>query len=126
VSTLSPFELGRRRTELRRQLVGAALRGEKTATAGLLAEYQRDGDQPEVVGSHCVLLGYDDEPVAVIEVTESRVVPAAEIDAAFARDEGEGYETVEDWREAHERFFGCPIEPDTPIVAVRFRILEQL
>jgi len=72
------------------------------------------------------LLGYDDEPVAVVEVTESRVVPAAEIDEQFARDEGEGFDSVDEWRIAHERFFNQPIGPDTRIVAVRFRVLEQL
>jgi len=126
VSTLPTLQLGYARTELRRQLVEAVLRGEKTATAGLLEEYEAEGEQPGSVGSRCALLGYDDEPVAVIEVLESRVVPAAEIDEQFARDEGEGFESVDDWREAHERFFGRPVEPETQIVAVRFRVVEEL
>jgi uncharacterized protein YhfF len=126
VSALPPFELGRPRTELRRQLVAAVLRGEKTATAGLLSEYDAEGEQPDAAGDRCVLLGYDDEPVGVVEVTESKVVPAAEIDESFARDEGEGFGSVEAWRVAHERFFGRPIEPDTQIVAVRFRLVEEL
>jgi uncharacterized protein YhfF len=41
---LPPFELGYPRTELRRQLVDAVLRGEKTATAGLAEEFERDGE----------------------------------------------------------------------------------
>ena len=126
MSELPPFELGRPRTELRRQLVDAVLRGEKTATAGLLEEYEAEGEQPEPVGSRCALIGHDDRPAAVIEVTESRVVPAGEIEVDFARDEGEGFESVEDWRVAHESFFGRPIGPETPIVAVRFRVLERL
>jgi uncharacterized protein YhfF len=126
VSTLPPFELAHPRTKLRRQLVDAVLRGEKIATAGLAAEYEAEGEQPEPAGSRCELLGYDDEPVAVVEVTESRLIPAGEIDEQFARDEGEGFETVDDWREAHERFFGRPIGPETQIVAVRFRVVERL
>ena len=126
MSGLPPFELGHARTELRRKLVNAVLRGEKTATAGLLEEYEAEGEEPDTVGDRCALLGYDDEPVAMVEVTEARVVPAAEIDESFARDEGEGFESVEQWRIAHERFFGRPIEPDTPIVAVRFRLVEKL
>ena len=126
MSGLPPFELGHPRTELRRQLVDAVMRGEKTATAGLLEEYEAEGAQPDVVGSRCTLLGYDAEPVAIVEVTESKVVPAGEIDEAFAHDEGEGFESVEDWRLAHERFFGRPIEPETQIVAVRFRVVERL
>ena len=126
MSGLPPFELGHPRTELRRELVAAVLRGEKTATAGLLAEYEAEGEQPDTVGDRRMLLGYDEEPVAVVEVTESRVVAAGEIDEAFARDEGEGFASVEEWRIAHERFFEQPIGPDTAIVAVRFRVLERL
>ena len=126
MSTLPTLQLGYARTELRRQLVEAVLRGEKTATAGLLADYQAEGEEPEPEGSRSTLLGYEDEPVAVVELTESRVVQAAAINERFARDEGEGYESVDDWRIAHERFFGQRIEPETEIVAIRFRVVERL
>ena len=69
------------------------------------------------------------EPVlagAIVEVTEARVVPAGEIDLQFARDEGEGFESVEDWRVAHERFFERPIPDETLIEAIRFRVVERL
>jgi uncharacterized protein YhfF len=119
---LRPLELGWPRTELRRQLVDAVLRSEKTATAGLL----EGRDEPEGRPGHrLALLGFDDEPVGVVELTEVRVVPAAEIELQFARDEGEGFESVEEWREAHERFFEQPIHEDTPIVAVRFKLVER-
>ena len=98
------------------------LRGEKTATAGL-PEPDEDFGRP---GDRCLLLGFDDEPVGIVELTEIRVVPAGEIDLQFARDEGEGFESVEAWREAHERFFEQPIHADTPIVATRFRLVERL
>lgn len=98
------------------------LRGEKTATAGL-AELE---EELGAAGERCLLLGFDDEPVGIVELTEVRVVPAGEIDVQFARDEGEGFESVEDWRVAHERFFERPITPGTPIVAIRFRLVERL
>jgi uncharacterized protein YhfF len=124
LSDLPPFELGWPRTELRRQLVDAVLRGDKTATAGLLDD--RDNEPLGKPGDRRVLLGFDDEPVAIIEQTEVEVVPAGEIDLQFARDEGEGFESVDDWREAHERFFERPIHADTQIVAVRFKLVELL
>ena len=115
------MELGYARTELRRQLVDAVLRGEKTATAGL----PEPGESYGSAGDRCLLLGFDDEPVGVVELTEVRVLPAGEIDVQFARDEGEGFESVEDWRVAHERFFERPINDDTEVVAVRFRLAER-
>ena len=116
------MELGYARTELRRQLVDAVLRGEKTATAGL----PEPGEEHGSAGDRCPLLGFDDEPVGIVELTEVRVLPAGEIDVQFARDEGEGFESVQDWHEAHERFFERTIEPDTLIDAIRFRVVERL
>jgi uncharacterized protein YhfF len=123
---LGPFELGYARTELRRQLVAAVLAGEKTATAGLWSEYEAEGEPLGDPGDRFALLGYDDEPVGVIEITEAKLVPAGEIDVAFARDEGEGFESVDDWRVAHEEFFEQELTPETLIVAVRFRVVERL
>jgi uncharacterized protein YhfF len=121
-----PFELAHPRTELRRQLVAAVLAGEKTATAGLWSEYVDEGEDVPATGDRFTLHDYDDRPVAIVEVTEAKKVPASEIDVDFARDEGEGFESVEDWRIAHEQFFQKPIEPDTEIVAIRFRVEERL
>jgi uncharacterized protein YhfF len=123
---LGPFELGYARTELRRQLVAAVLSGEKTATAGLWSEYEAEGEPLGDPGDRFALLGYDDEPVGVIEITEAKLVPAGEIDVTFARDEGEGFESVDDWRVAHEEFFEQELTPETLIVAVRFRLVERL
>jgi uncharacterized protein YhfF len=128
VRELPPFELGYVRTELRRKLVDAALRGEKTATASLRVEYEPHTDDPlPHVGMRTVLLGFDDEPLAIVETTEVRVVRAGDVDPTFAVDEGEGFETVADWRAAHERFWADhEISDDTLVVAERFRIIEQL
>jgi uncharacterized protein YhfF len=117
------MELGYPRTELRQKLVDAVLRGEKTATAGL----REDQDDLAWPGQRCLLLGYDEKPVGVLEITEVRVVRAGDVDDQFARDEGEGYETVAGWREAHERFFSeHTITDDTLFVLERFKLLRRL
>jgi uncharacterized protein YhfF len=120
------MQLGYPRTPLRRQLVDAVLRGEKTATAGLLADYESEAERLPRVGERSILLGFDDERVALLETTEVRVLRAGDVDLAFARDEGEGFETVADWRRAHEEFWSeTEVGDDTPIVAVRFRVVER-
>jgi uncharacterized protein YhfF len=127
VTDLPPMQLGFPRTELRRQLVDAVLAGAKTATAGLLAEYEAEGEALPSVGDRFLLLDYDDEPVAVVETTELRVLRAGEVDLAFAHDEGEGFDSVEEWRAAHELFWaGTEITDDTLVVAERFRLVERL
>jgi uncharacterized protein YhfF len=41
-------------------------------------------------------------------------------------EEGEGFESVDDWREAHERFFERPIPDDLLLQALRFRLVDRL
>jgi uncharacterized protein YhfF len=62
----------------------------------------------------------------VVEVIEARVIPAGELDLQFVRDEGEGFESLDEWREAHERFFERPLPDETLIEAIRFRVVERL
>ena len=100
------------------------MRGEKTATAGLHGVFE--DDHASAPGDRFVVEDELGVRRAIVEVTEVRVIPAREIDLQFARDEGEGFESVKDWHEAHERFFERTIEPDTLIDAVRFRVVELL
>jgi uncharacterized protein YhfF len=96
--------------------------GAKTATAGLV-----DPETPPPrVGDRFVVEDENDRPVATVELTEVGVIPAGDVDVQFARDEGEGFESVEQCRAAHEDFFGQALDPDTPILAQRFRIVERL
>ncbi len=124
MSDLPEFGLGYPGTELRQRLVEAVLAGDKTATAGLHGVFE-DDPTPEV-GDRFVVEDAQGVARAIVEVTEVRVIPASEIDIQFARDEGEGFESVQEWREAHERFFERTIEPDTLISAVRFSVVERL
>jgi uncharacterized protein YhfF len=122
---LPAFALGYPHTELRRQLVDAVLRGDKTATAALAEDFEHEDAPLPQPGDRYVLHDFDDEPVAIVEITESAVVPAREIDVQFARDEGEGFESVDAWRTAHEAFFERTIDDDTLIVMQRFRVVAS-
>lgn len=133
------FELGFAGTPLREQLVAAVLRGEKTATAGLLVDYERDGEPLPEVGERLALVDNEGGEVAVIEVTEVRVLRVGDADLQFARDEGEGFASVADWRGAHDRFWRgyvneirdylrdptWDVDDDTLFVAERFRLVER-
>jgi uncharacterized protein YhfF len=120
-------EFGFARTPLRRRLVDLILAGEKTATAGLVLDYEAEGEELPTVGENFIVLDFDERPVAVIETTEISVVRAADVDEQFARDEGEGFDSVADWREAHERFFEAyPFDDDTQVVCERFKLVRTL
>ena len=133
-------EFGFPGTALRRQLVDAILRGDKTATAGLVVDLEREGEELATAGERQVVVDADGNPVAVIELTEVTVRRMADVDLNFARDEGEGFESVAAWRAAHERFFGgyldeirrdladptWLLDDDTLVVCERFRLVERL
>jgi uncharacterized protein YhfF len=123
---------------LRDRLVAAVLSGAKTATSSLAIEYEREGEALPVVGKRAVVVDSRERPVAVIETVEVRTVRVGDVDVAHARDEGEGYRTVAEWRSGHERFWhgddmraflGDPeflVTDDTLMVAERFRLVERL
>ena len=123
---------------LRDRLVAAVLRGEKTSTTGLHEGYVRSGEALTEVGRRELVIDSSGTAVAVIETTSVEVRRFGDVDLAFAIDEGEGFETVEQWREAHIRFFesaelaaelGEPpvvVDEDTLVVCERFRLVETL
>lgn len=123
-------------SDLRRRLVELVLAGEKTATAGLLVEYELDGDEIPSPGLREAIIDADGHFVGEMETTECRVLRMADVDDQFARDEGEGFADAADWRTAHERFWsgyigelrdrlGDPawnLTDDTLVVCQRFRL----
>jgi uncharacterized protein YhfF len=107
------------------------LSGAKTSTSSLLDEYTGEDDPLPVAGQRYVLIDSDVRAVGLVEVTEVRTLPLNEVDLDFAREEGEGYESVAAWRRAHERFWKAnapeiPLDDSTVVVAERFRLVERL
>ncbi|OKJ96988.1 RNA-binding protein [Streptomyces sp. CB03234] len=123
---------------LRDQLVAAVLSGRKVSTTGLLAEYEAEAEELPPVGERSALIDSDGREVAVLELTEVRVLPLGEVDLRHALDEGEGYTSVAEWRAGHEKFWHSPemrealgnpdftVDDTTVVVAERFRVVERL
>ncbi|MEU1808109.1 ASCH domain-containing protein [Micromonospora aurantiaca (nom. illeg.)] len=112
--------------ELRTRLNTLVLSGVKTATAGLLQEYDDENEELEYVGERLVLVD-DDALVGVVEVTGVEVVRFADVPWDFARAEGEGDRSIEEWREGHGAYWarqGIPVTNDTRIVCLRFRLVS--
>jgi uncharacterized protein YhfF len=125
-----PFELAYP-GPLRDQLVAAVLSDAKTSTSSLLDEYTGEDDPLPVAGQRYVLVDSDDRAIGLVEITEVRTLPLNEVDLDFAREEGEGYESVAAWRRTHEQFWkanipGITLDDSTVVVAARFRLVERL
>ncbi|MFG3680830.1 ASCH domain-containing protein [Micromonospora chalcea] len=113
--------------ELRTRLNTLVLSGVKTATAGLVQEYDDENEELEYVGERLVLVDDNDAFVGVVEVTGVEVVRFADMPWDFARAEGEGDRSIEEWREGHGAYWarqGTPVTDDTRIVCLRFRLVS--
>jgi uncharacterized protein YhfF len=121
---------------LREQLVAAILSGAKTSTSGLVLAYERENEPLPMVGRLSAVVDSGGRRVAAIETTEVRAVRLADVDLQHVLDEGEGDESVAQWRASHERFWhsaevraelGDPrftVNDDTLVLAQRFRLVH--
>lgn len=118
---------------MRDRLVAAVLAGEKIATSSLLIQYEEDGEELPRVGERQVMVGSDGEEVVPVEIVEVSVIRLGDADDALARDEGEGFRSVGEWRAAHEEFWRRDVLPglrrpiflddDSQVVVERFRVV---
>ena len=97
--------------ELRSTLNTLVLAGVKTATAGRLAEYAEEGEELEHVGERLALVDDDDALAGVVEITGVEVVRFADVPWDFARAEGEGDRSIEEWRAGHSAYWARPRHP---------------
>jgi uncharacterized protein YhfF len=107
-------------------LLALVLAGRKTATCGAVQQYEAEG-MPKP-GERSVVLDGAGVPACVIETTSVDIRRFDEVDAEFARDEGEGDLSYEFWRAAHEAYFRRTgdFSPDMQLVCERFRLVEIL
>jgi uncharacterized protein YhfF len=115
--------------EMRARLNALILAGTKRATAGLLAEYEAEGEPVEHVGELLVLVDDDLRGIATLRVTRVDVSRFAEVPDGFALAEGEGDLSGDDFRASHLAFWtreGEVITDDTMVVQVYFELVGPL
>lgn len=118
---------------LRDRLVAALLDGTKTSTSSLLLEYSAKEPLPRA-GDRAVVVDSAGAPVAVETVTAVEVCRLAAVTLEHALAEGEGFESIAEWRAAHEGFWhsaefrdsigdpGFLVTDETEVVCVRMSI----
>lgn len=120
-----PYELGFPRTAMRKKLVAAVLRGEKSATASLRSFYEPFTADPLPRADELFYLaGYSDEPLGAVEVTDVKIVALNDVDLQFAIDEGEGYTSIDEWRTAALGYWSQEgVSGESLVVCERFRLV---
>ena len=118
--------------ELADELIQLILTGGKTATCGSLWEWEAEGKPLPKVGDIWVEPDGNGNPVCITETVEVTIRKYNEVDADFARAEGEGDLSLDYWREAHRNFFsrilpkiGKEFSEDMPLLCERFRVIHK-
>ncbi|MFZ1699238.1 MAG: ASCH domain-containing protein [Pyrinomonadaceae bacterium] len=112
------------------ELVGLVLEGKKTATASLAKTNDIEPQNAPVDDGYSVVTDFEGRPMCVIQTTEIRHLPFADVDAAFAADEGEGDRSLAYWRQVHHDYFtreaakhGFEFDETSIVCCERFRLV---
>jgi uncharacterized protein YhfF len=117
------------------ELGALIVQGTKTATCSALweweaEEWEAEGNPIPKAGYLTIALDGRGEPLCIVETTEISIHQYNEVEAGFARAEGEGDLSLNYWREAHRNYFsrvlqkvGKEFSEDMPLVCERFRVI---
>ncbi len=105
------------------QLLAFVVGGTKRATCWSIA----DGQQTEI-GKRMVVLDGAGRPAVVVETVELEQRRFCDVDLKFALDEGEGDETLEEWRAGHRAYFerNGGFDPEMMLWCERFSVVEVI
>lgn len=113
----------------RDKLVEFVLHGRKRATAGLLEEYESEGELVEHVGELLAMTDNEGRHVGTLKVTRVEVLRFADVPDEFALAEAEGDLNAADFRASHHEFWtneGKAITDDTLVVTLYFDLLPEI
>jgi uncharacterized protein YhfF len=113
------------------ELAELVISGKKYATASLVAVNVLQPETAPIDDGYSVVTDFENNPLCIIQTTEIRHLPFDEVDAQFASDEGEGDQTLADWRDRHWRYFtneaaglGIEFNEKSLICCERFKLLR--
>lgn len=114
---------------MRDRLNQLILDGTKRATAGLLIDYEREHEPPEVEGETLALVDDHGAAIATVVVTRTATTRFVDVPWEFAAAEGEGDTSIEEWREGHRQFWtsvGETVDDETPVVLTWFQLVTAV
>ena len=112
----------------REKLVNFIINGNKRATAGLAADYEKEGEEVEFVGECLSMVNTDGNHLATLQVTRVDITRFADVPDEFALAEAEGDLTAADFRASHMEYWtkaGETITDDTMINQIYFTLLTH-
>lgn len=115
-----------------RELADLVKSGKKTATSSLYLFYELDNESPPQIGEYSVITDWSGEAEVIIHNTDVSIIRFHEVDAVFARKEGEGDRSLDYWRRVHIDFFANELkqinrsfDENMWLVCEEFRVVYQ-
>jgi len=112
----------------RENLVNFIINGNKRATAGLAADYEKEGEEVEFVGECLSMVNTDGNHVATLQVTRVDISRFADVPDEFALAEAEGDLNAAEFRASHMEYWtkaGETVTNDTMINQIYFTLLTH-
>lgn len=113
----------------RERLIDFVLHGRKRATAGLLSEYESEGEAVEHVGELLAMVDNSGVHVGTLQVIRAEVFRFGDVPDEFALAEAEGDLNAADFRASHLAYWsahGEDINDDTLVVTIYFDLLPEI
>lgn len=114
--------------EMADELGALIAQGIKTGTCSALWEWEAEGNPIPQIGLLTIVLDGRGNPLCIVETVNVFIRKYNEVDADFARSEGDL--SLAYWREAHRNFFsrtlpsiGKEFSEDMPLVCEQFRMI---
>ena len=109
------------------RLLELVRQGRKTATCAALQDFESAALDLPIVGHQEVVLNWDGTPALVIETTSVKIVRFCDVDASFARAEGED-EKLLVWQFNRQEYFkrNGGFNPKMMIVCQQFKLVKNL
>ncbi|WP_186380888.1 MULTISPECIES: ASCH domain-containing protein [Paenibacillus] len=113
------------------ELGGLVVSGMKTGTCSAHCAYELENEEIPKVGQYDIVLDGDNNPLAIIQMTQIEVVKMNEVTHEFARSEGEGDLSYAYWYQEHVEFFtwqlsqyGLTFTPEILLVCQTFKVVD--
>lgn len=112
------------------ELAELVISRKKCATASLVAVNELQPENAPIDDGYSVVTDFEGNPLCIIQTTEIRSLPFDEVDAQFAFDEGEGDQSLANWRDGHWKYFtqeaselGIEFNEKSLVCCERFKLL---
>ena len=120
-------------SEMADDLLAYVVSGEKTATSGMVLDFEVEAEPIPTIGEKLIVLNGKKDPVCIIEMIDVQKKKFKDVDEEFALKEAEGFKSLQDWRDVHWDFFtrrskaiNVELTDDIELACMEFKVIYPI